>query len=36
MMLELSAFDLRKLVEGHRFVAKNAPTRSRRKGSKRE
>lgn len=32
----LSAFDLLKLVEGHRYVAKNAPTRSRRKGSKRE
>lgn len=32
----LSAFDLLKLVEGHRFVAKNAPQRSRRKGSKRE
>jgi CBS domain-containing protein len=32
----LSAFDLLKLVEGHRFVAKNAPTRSKRKGSKRE
>lgn len=31
----LSAFDLLKLVEGHRFVAKNAPTRSKRKGSKR-
>jgi len=32
----LSAFDLLKLVEGHRFVAKNAPTSSKRKGSKRE
>lgn len=32
----LSAFDLLKLVEGHRFVAKNAPERSKRKGSKRE
>lgn len=32
----LSAFDLLKLVEGHRFVAKNAPPRSKRKGSKRE
>ena len=32
----LSAFDLLKLVEGHRFVAKNAPQRSTRKGSKRE
>ena len=32
----LSAFDLLKLVEDHRFVAKNAPTRSKRKGSKRE
>ena len=32
----LSAFDLLKLVEGHRFVAKNAPTGSKRKGSKRE
>jgi len=31
----LSAFDLLKLVEGHRFVAKNAPTSSARKGSKR-
>lgn len=31
----LSAFDLLKLVEGHRFVAKNAPTPSRRKSSKR-
>jgi len=32
----LSAFDLLKLVEDHRFVAKNAPTRSKRKGSKRK
>lgn len=32
----LSAFDLLKLVEGHRYVAKNAPTKSGRKGSKRE
>ena len=32
----LSAFDLLKLVEGHRFVAKNPPTGSKRKGSKRE
>ena len=32
----LSAFDLLKLVEGHRFVAKNAPTRSKRKGAKRQ
>ena len=31
----LSAFDLLKLVEGHRFVAKNPPTKSERKGSKR-
>ena len=31
----LSAFDLLKLVENHRFVAKNPPTRSRRKGAKR-
>lgn len=31
----ISAFDLMKLVEGHRFVAKNAPTRSSRKGSRR-
>jgi len=30
----LSAFDLLKLVEGHRFVAKQAPTRSKRKGTK--
>lgn len=31
----LSAFDLLKLVEGRRFVAKAAPTPSSRKGSKR-
>lgn len=31
----ISAFDLLKLVEGHRYVAKNAPTKSKRKGSKR-
>ena len=31
----LSAFDLLKLVEGHRYVQKNAPTRSARKGSER-
>lgn len=31
----LSSFDLLKLVEAHRFVAKNAPTESKRKGSKR-
>ena len=31
----VSAFDLLKLVEGHRFVVKNAPTTSKRKGSKR-
>ncbi len=31
----LSAFDLLKLVEGHRYVAKNPPTPSKRKGSKR-
>jgi len=31
----VSAFDLLKLVEGHRFVAKAAPTPSKRKGSKR-
>lgn len=30
----LSAFDLLKLVENHRFVAKNAPTKSKRRGSK--
>lgn len=32
----LSAFDLLKLVENHRFVAKNAPTPSKRKGAKRK
>lgn len=32
----LSAFDLLKLVEGHRYIAKNAPTKSGRKGSKRQ
>lgn len=31
----LSSFDLLKLVEGHRFVVKNAPTKSSRKSSKR-
>lgn len=31
----LSTFDLLKLVEGHRFVVKNAPTESKRKGSRR-
>ena len=31
----LSAFDLLKLVEGHRYVQKNAPTRSTRKGARR-
>ena len=31
----ISAFDLLKLVEEHRFVAKNAPTTSKRGGSKR-
>jgi len=31
----ISAFDLLKLVDGHRFVAKNSPTPSRRKGGKR-
>ena len=30
----LSAFDLLKLVEAHRYVAKNPPTESKRKGSK--
>ena len=30
----LSAFDLLKLVENHRYVAKNAPTKSKRRGSK--
>ena len=32
----LTSFDLLKLVEGHRFVAKQAPTASTRKGAKRE
>ena len=32
----LSAFDLLKLVEEHRYVAKNPPTPSARKGSKRK
>ena len=32
----LSAFDLLKLVEEHRYIAKNPPTKSSRKGSKRE
>ena len=31
----LSAFDLLKLVEEHRYVAKNAPTPSKRKGARR-
>ncbi len=31
----LSAFDLLKLVEDHRYVAKNPPTPSKRKGSRR-
>jgi len=31
----LSSFDLLKLVEEHRFVAKNPPTESKRKGTKR-
>lgn len=31
----LSAFDLLKLVESHRYVEKNPPTPSKRKGSKR-
>lgn len=31
----LSAYDLLKLVEGHRYIAKNPPTKSARKGSKR-
>ncbi|MGR9100604.1 MAG: CBS domain-containing protein, partial [Gammaproteobacteria bacterium] len=31
----LSTFDVLKLVEGHRFVAKAGPTESKRKGSKR-
>jgi predicted transcriptional regulator len=32
----LSAFDLLKLVEDHRYVAKNPPTPSKRKGNKRQ
>jgi CBS domain-containing protein len=32
----LTTFDLLRLVEDHRFVAKNAPTTSGRKGSKRQ
>ena len=32
----LSSFDLLILVEGHRFVAKNPPTDSKRKGSTRD
>ncbi len=32
----LSAFDLLQLVESHRYVAKNAPTASKRKGGKRQ
>ena len=32
----LSSFDLLKLVEGHRFVLKNPPTESKRKGAKRK
>lgn len=31
----LSAFDLLKLVAGHRYIEKNAPTKSSRKSSKR-
>ena len=31
----LSVFDLLELVESHRYVAKNAPTLSKRKGAKR-
>ena len=31
----LSAFDLLELVENHRYVAKNSPTPSKRKGGKR-
>lgn len=31
----VSAFDLLKLVEGHRYVAKNSPTKSVRKGARR-
>lgn len=32
----LSTFDLLKLVEGHRYIAKNPPTKSKRKGGKRQ
>jgi len=32
----LSAFDLLQLAESHRYVAKNAPTPSKRKGGKRQ
>lgn len=32
----LSSFDLLKLVENHRFVMKNPPTQSKRKGGKRK
>jgi CBS domain-containing protein len=32
----LSAFDLLKLVEEHRYVAKNPPTKSKRRGAKRQ
>lgn len=32
----LSAFDLLKLVEDHRYVEKSAPTMSKRKGAKRQ
>jgi CBS domain-containing protein len=32
----ISAFDLLKLVEDHRYVQKNAPTISKRKGAKRQ
>ena len=32
----ISAYDLLKLVEGHRWVAKNPPSESKRKKSKRE
>ncbi len=32
----LSSFDLLRLVEDHRFVAKNAPTPSSRKGGSRK
>ena len=32
----VSSFDLLKLVEGHRFVAKNAPTPSKKKGGRRK